>query len=443
MRSNECSRRVSFLSDSLRVSSGLRIAFVTPMSRSALFAFIGLSLAANAALLWLPAPFATSPSAAPTPGSHVASPAPAPARASAAASRAAPDSAPAAARGMFWPGKPRTDAEFLQLGRELRAAGFPPAVVHRLIAELYTLHLADTNPLRDTPYWMRANRTLREQTEAHFRGRLTQLDSMTNELSRPSERLDPLARKRRYGDLSDERIDAIVRLERDYQEIRAGFQDGFTPGMLPSPEDLSLRREQTALLNAEKRADLAKLLTPAELEAYELRNSDAAMQVARNTQGITLDEREFTALFQARQAYDGALPRTSGRITPEQALQRASATADFVDRARAILPDDRFYFFLERTDSDYRRLSAATKEVPNLTPAKVFQIYQLQSEFELEMFSLAQRADRDALRAKIESWNQQLDTLLGAETAAAFRQTPAGRRFQPPRAPATSTTPRT
>ena len=71
---------------------------------------------------------------------------------------------------------------------------------------------------------------------------------------------------RRYGDLPREKIDQLQRIEEDYNELRNQVNTAAKGLILP--ED----REKLALLETEKRADFAKILSPQELEDFLIRH---------------------------------------------------------------------------------------------------------------------------------------------------------------------------
>jgi hypothetical protein len=396
---------------------------------------LAASLGANLLLL-------LRPSLPPAPGTP-ASPTVAPARPTPTAATApggppvvAPAGAPAAAasapRGLTW--KPLAAPEdFRRFAEELRAAGFPPFLVHSAVAALYRERRLADSPLARVPFWQAAGTENLLAQQAFLRETEASIEAQFGDLARPSERLDAVTRARRYGPLAAEKVDAIAALERDYQDMQSDAMLATARTASLSAGDWSVVQQQINLLDSEKRTDLARILTPAELEDYELRHARPALAVARGVQDLPLDEAEFRALVQARRAYDAALPPFTERITPEQAQQRQALQAAHVEQARAILADDRFYSYLESIDPAYRTVARIRSSHPSVSPAALYQAYQLQNEVSQAMRSLVRsRPTPEELGARYAEWNARLDAVLGREAADAFRQLPQGRMFRAP-----------
>lgn len=188
------------------------------------------------------------------------------------------------------------------------------------------------------------------------------------------------------------------------------------------------------------RADLAKVLTPAEREAYELRSSKSAQSTARLLQDVTLTADEFAALSHARESYDaimtqGGSPSGGGDLMRRQ----GEAQTAYVEQLRATLTDDRFYTALEGFDSTYRAVAALGTRFPSVTPAKAYEAMQVRDQMRLALNSLvASGPTRESVEAEFSRWNTRLDTVLGAEAANTFRQTQTGREFLSPSARRTS-----
>src|SRR5581483_2770914 len=81
--------------------------------------------------------------------------------------------------------------------------------------------------------------------------------------------------RRRFGDLAPGKIDALQQITSDYQdlmiEVRNAARGANGIAML-LPDD----REKLSYLEREMRADITKVLTPEELDAYDLRTSRTA-----------------------------------------------------------------------------------------------------------------------------------------------------------------------
>ncbi len=175
------------------------------------------------------------------------------------------------------------------------------------------------------------------------------------------------AQRRQYGDLPPAKIDLISRINDDYADmigqVRASMQ-GVT-----LPED----REKLALLEREKRADLAALLTPAELADYEMRSSPITNRLRSTLSIFEASEAEFRAIYAAQQPYADILYPTGGTTTSQLLEQRREVTQKINEQLKLTLGAERFAEYQRATNYDYQQLyrSAQGENIPsaNLTRA--------------------------------------------------------------------------
>jgi hypothetical protein len=418
------------------------------MNRLFLPVLLGLSAVANVWLLLAPR---EAPSAANSPAasSRAVAAAPQPSAraanesAATTATAATPSAATAAVQPVRWR-TPVTDADYRTLAADLRAAGVPPRLIYTVLRDLYRRQKLADSPLARASYWQRRGVEMSKEMRELNRQIETDVEALLGPIASPAARLSSVARARRYGDLPEAKIDLIAGIERDYQEMQIDVYSAVGPAAF-SPEEWADQQKQTSLLKAELRADLAKVLTPAELEAFDLRNSDTARQLANSVRDLTVSEDEFRALFAARQQLEA---QTSGVVltSPEQIVQRRAAQAAYMEAARGILPEERFYPFLAANESDYRAIANLGSQFAHVTPATAYQAWQLKNQFEQARGALLRsRPSADAVRDTYAEWNARLDALLGVEAAEAYRKTSSGRAFNAPASrrttPTTSPTP--
>jgi hypothetical protein len=331
-----------------------------------------LSLAGNAALL---AAFALRPALAPAalrrylPGSasagagdaHViAAQNPAPGAATAAPKKSAAPARPAAADA--WAA---LDTEDLRtLIARLRAAGFPPAVIRSIVSARINARFAPRfaeliRPASEQPFWkpdpwsgMANSQSFWEKQNQLYRDRMRAIREALGEESFALYGDDPAAAKRRqFGDIPESKVELVQRIVDDYAEmvsqVRAAMQ-GVT-----LPED----REKLALLEREKRADLAAILTPQELEEYEMRTSTVANRLRTPLSVMDATEEEFRTIFRIQQQFAAQLDTTGlTAITPEisRALTEARKQADA--QVAAVLGPQRFADYQRANDREYQQL---------------------------------------------------------------------------------------
>ena len=233
---------------------------------------------------------------------------------------------------------------------KLRAAGFPPDVVRALVAGEVEARFAPRrqNLVRqhaDLPYWT--------TSPLGIRGMNPKATAALDELQLEQQKLlkdllGPSAVARdgavetflhlRFGDLPREKYDAIFGVTTDYAILRSKLL-AETEGAPLRPEE----RDRMAFLAKEERADLKKILTPTELEAYDLRSSETADLLRRELAAFKPTESEFRAIFKATQAAE----ESNGSYKDRE--NRSQVSAEILARAKTYLSPERFKQFRDTT----------------------------------------------------------------------------------------------
>ncbi|HLP24153.1 MAG TPA: hypothetical protein VK477_00645, partial [Acidobacteriota bacterium] len=349
------------------------------------------------------------------------------------------------ARPFVWKGSVSSDAEVRSLVADLRAAGFPPAVIARIVG--VTLRDRAYAKVAELPYW-KLIATTREVRKAQIEAsrelqRLQQelLGAAGSELAL----LDPMQRRDRFGDLGDDKVASLLQIERDYQEVTADL----VPNGVMTPEESKALQEQFKTLEKERLADIKAALGPEAYAEYERQNSGNAMAVLRGLRELQVSEEEYNALFAAQKARS---PDDASVVFFSSADPQAlSATYAFNEQVRAILGEERAHTYLKSADPNYRRVAQFTEQ-QSLPPATAYQLYQLQNEAQLAMQQMRPPANSEdgnlasgdiaKARQALADLNTRLETLLGAEKANAYRTQGSGsifRTFAPRPAPAGTT----
>ncbi len=337
----------------------------------------------------------------------------------------------AATVGAVWHGGEKIE-DLHRVVADLRGAGYPADVVRAVVLQLLKTRFASREPNAGQPYWKHNNQTpeaVAAQT-AVSNERRELLETLLGADARPSAMLDAETRLRRYGPISEDKIDQLAKIERDYSEMSAEAW-AKRRGNIVVSNDTMMQTQQ--LMEQEKLADMAAVLTPEELAQYELRNSQAARTLINNLRNVDITEAEYARLYQAQKAFNDANPR---RTTMDQNTfaQRQTAQLALNEEARAVLGEERFYSFLEGSDYQYANVAKAFAGHPAVTPAISYQVYRLQTELQNVMV----QSSRDGpptqekiaeMRTLVESYNSRLDSLLGTEAAEAYRKQGIGRMF--------------
>lgn len=329
--------------------------------------------------------------------------------------------------GLVWK-QPRTDEDYRQLAAALRTAGFPSRLIYVALSELYLREKRADSPLGRAPFWQQFAVAQSAEMRTFERTQQARIEELLGPDGRPSVQLTAVNRKRRYGSLSDAKIDAIAGIERDYLEIESDVNRGTSFSL----EAYATQRQQSHLLDAEKSADLAKILTASELAEYRLLNSLAGRQTALLARDVALTADEFAAMTRAREELERTNP-ASANFDPERMRHYQVAQAAYYEQLRAAVPDDRFHALIERADQNYRVLAALRDQFPSVTPARAYDALRLRNEVQSAVTVLLRdRPSPERVQAAFAEWNARLDTLLGPDAAAAYRRNAAGRIFSAP-----------
>lgn len=351
-----------------------------------------------------------------------------------AAARAEAEEAKAAtAQSKLW-STLRTDDLRTMVAR-LRAAGFPPAVVRGIISAEVQAQFSDrlkqlTRAVEDTPYWRPQptrstnNPKLFEERQQLYRERAKTLRDLLGTEIFGDASVDPSVLQRRlYGDLPQAKIDMIQRINDDYAEMTAQVRAA-TQG-ITLPED----REKLALLEREKRTDLAAVLTPQELEDYEMRTSMTAMRLRGAMTYMNATEDEFRTIFRIQQQYDARInPPSAGgysMMTSEMMQQRRTATEEMNARIKAALGEPRATEYIRASNYEFQQIAQMAQR-ENRPMSDVLRAYELRETTTRESARIGNDAGlsaeqkRAALQTLAQGTKAQLSASLGPVVGAAY-----------------------
>jgi hypothetical protein len=321
----------------------------------------------------------------------------------------------------------------------LRAAGFPPEVIRAMVVRMVGDRLADRYAAIAPPFWRRMSPS-REHVAAQLKldeERDAWIDSIMGGALGTSDSLTPAERVTRFGNLSDEKIDAIGSVERDYNQVRRAAAADRSPNMVDMMGEMHAQQQ---LLEEQRRADLAAILTPEELAEYEKRNSSAAWQTMSNVRSINITESEYDAMFRAQQSFNDAvsgLPM-GGIQSPDVQMKQEAARSALIEQVKGILPDDRFNQYLESADFRYAQLSKTLSGFPSVNSEAKYRLFKLQTETQMALAPIyadksISAAQREARRLEIVGpAAAEVDALLGRDAAAAYKKDPFGQMFDLP-----------
>jgi len=396
------------------------------MKNRTLAALLGLSLLANAGLFVAFLARGEKPVAAQA--SHSPAPVPGTAAAEAHASAGTADSAVPTAK--IWERLHSEDER--QFAARLREAGVPDRTARLLVAEaLRGKYLARQRELigsaEPADFWKNAaaatdreKRTALRKLARAQQDILTELYGAGDDAAANRERLTRL-----YGPLPDEKLERVDRIHDDYgdmaDDIRA--QAG---GLL-----LATDRETLALLEQERRKDVAAILTPAELDLYDMQTSGTARALRARLAAFVPSEKEFRALFALQRDFDERFGGAGGVGDETLQHERATAEAELNNRIRASLGDARYEEYLLQQDPGFRVATRIAERfgLPAKRAAEVFSLSratQAQLQTLRDDKALAPEMARQSLTKLGRETGERLVALLGNDGAELYKQTSCG-----------------
>lgn len=265
------------------------------------------------------------------------------------------------------------------LAAQLRAAGFPPNVIRSIVAaqisEQFAARRKALDPDADNrPFWK--NQTTDPQVQAARRQIAREQQKALREvLGDEAEGDDPLSlasQRRRLGDVPAAKLPELKQLLRDFDEKRS---DLFMGGTM-----LATDREKLAALEKEQYAAISKLLTPAELEEYDLRASNTANSLRSQLAIFNPTEQEFRAIFKLQRPFDEQYQRVFDTpMTPEIARQRSEGQKQLQQDIKTLLGPERAQDYERSIDYNYQQASRLVARL-ELPPETTNQLYAVQKE---------------------------------------------------------------
>jgi hypothetical protein len=238
----------------------------------------------------------------------------------------------------------------------LRAAGFPTDVIRAILDARFEDELTGRTKALDPesfrrPFWKNSQQN--PQVLA-TRGRLrreheNQMRALLGEQEDTTELINQVLPGRRVDGLPPEKAAAVLQVVRDFEDKRAElFADPL----------YTLNSERRAALDREQRAALAGLLTPQELEEFDLRNSSTATAMRMQLAAFEPTEDEFRTIFRLRNEFAqqyGTIPQAGA--TAEQMQARRDAERRVAEQIQAVLGPVRGEEYARKADYTYVQTS--------------------------------------------------------------------------------------
>jgi hypothetical protein len=178
-----------------------------------------------------------------------------------------------------------------------------------------------------------------------------------------------------------EKAARVEKIKRDYDEVRARVAAEYAAAGASFPGGLNGFLRQLALLEREKRVDLAAVLSPRELEDLELRDTTAGQTVQRLLGDTDVDDDRRRAVFRLQLEFDDRFGLTFD-VSPPALLERERARREMNEQIRATLGDGWFAAWLRGEGADFAPMAelAAQQQLP---PSASVELWRAKNEFAL------------------------------------------------------------
>jgi hypothetical protein len=323
-------------------------------------------------------------------------------------------------------------ASFVQ---RLQAAGFSPNLIRAMlgarIEARYQSQLSALTQARNAEFWKAegfngpSNSRVMDQYLQLRRERAKLMRDLLGGANVGATPDTVKGLRHQYGELAPQKIEALQRINEDYAEMMGEVRTA-TRGIL-LPED----REKLALLERERRADLAATLSPEELQDYELRSSPVTARLRQALTIMDASEAEFRALFQIQQAHvDAIYPNSVGMgimPTPADMARRREALAAIAQETKATLGEQRAAEFARASSGEFQQLYrlAQRENLPVEAAVRAYDVRDNAAKQSMAIFEDTARSNdekRLALQVLAENTKAQLIGALGANSGAAYAQ---------------------
>ena len=236
--------------------------------------------------------------------------------------------------------------------------------------------------------------------------------------------LDENYDERMYGFLPAEKQDQLKTLQAKYDDLE---QEIYTrsKGMLLDEDQEQLRR-----IEKQREAELAQVLTPEELEEYQLRNSSTANSMRAQMTGFQPTEDEFRKIFRLQKVFENEFSQAFDVSDDAQSQIKARAQQDaqdaLNDEIKKTLGDKRYAEYQRSQDPDYRTLTQVADRFA-LSPDVVNRVYSMKQEAErqkaaLEANTLITDEQRQAALAAIaKETERSLAPIMGPSWKAYYK----------------------
>ena len=184
-------------------------------------------------------------------------------------------------------------------------------------------------------------------------------------------------------------------------------------------------------LNARHNAELAKILTPSEMEEFDMRTSATANRLGSELSGLGSSEAEFRELYKITRQYEEKTGRVGNRISglPVDTSTQQAAAQERSEQIRTLLGEDRYAEYQRLQESRYRNLTVVAERF-GLAAGAAQRAWELHKSFEEQVVQLRpgrgagpeENARISARVAELQNnLDQSLTEVLGERASKVYR----------------------
>lgn len=324
--------------------------------------------------------------------------------------------------------------------QNLRQIGCPEETIKEImLAEVNRVYGLQERALRvrpdDVAPWETAALYDRRQNETKLRQLLEDKRNLLKELTGVDVGIDMPSRlagrdlekfEAGFAAMPDSKRDQVRAIQENYWAQSDDIKQR-TVGYL-EPED----RDEFLRIKTERREALAKVLTPRELQDYEIKTSDAAPALRTRLEGLNLTDDEFRNVFDFMQPLDEKYSlsrRNPDPLDQEFTAARTKAEKDLEEQIRTVVGDERFAEYQRARDPAYRTISQIGAEV-GAPKESILQAYQAQQQMQNESkrimgdASLTPEQRLESLQGLQAQAQQTLGEVFGDKAAQVLQRLP-------------------
>jgi hypothetical protein len=318
--------------------------------------------------------------------------------------------------------KVQTD-DLKELASRLRAEGFPDSVIREIMREQIFRRVdarwTALDPEENTrPFWKLALNEAEISTgrAAINKERVQMLRDVFSAEADPNYVALNEQRRRGLDFLPSEKAEQVMALLRK-------FDDQSLPLTMLASRGQA-QNEKLYEIDAALHKELAMVLTPAELEDYDLRNSRVATSLRFQLSAFDTTEEEFRTLFRLQSAYADRLTPIFGPLTPEQMQARTAVQQQLNNDIKAAFGDQRYEEYRRASDFNYQQAYKLVARL-GLPTATTNQVWDVQQDIQKRAASvdrnLAPEVRTQQLNALASEAQLRVTSLLGEAGFAAYQ----------------------